>query len=217
MRKASYFALAATFLFIATNARADEEPLFFSYEGDAGQTVYVNDASMVPDGRIKTAIDLSEISLNTELGNEINERLTIELEELAASDPCLAAKEEAKVGVIQHTVNRHGTWLLAAIGVFVLLLLSPKMSRALPQGTWSRFLMVAIPAIGFVTVLATITTRASETITAVKGLSDLCENSIEGALPKEKAKQLSKMRSNIESLYADRFRVIDEVLKNSGQ
>ena len=139
--------VAAVLAFLAV-AQAQSPPIFYSYTGSSGRTVYVNRFSMVPPEKRSSAraIDLSEVSLNEELAVELSDAVEDELRQLKDSDPCIEARQEDAAGAWRHVWHRHGPWILASLAAMVLVLMTPWMVARTPPGVWSRLLMVALPA-----------------------------------------------------------------------
>ena len=132
-------------LFLVDSVAAQKAPVFYSYVGNSGRTVYVNRFSMIPpEKRSKArAVDLSQVSLNSELAEELSAAVVKEIQLLKKSDPCDKARAERKIAAWRHIWNRHGPWILSSLAAAILLLISPWMIQRTPQGVWARFLMVA--------------------------------------------------------------------------
>ena len=81
----------AAVLWLGGIAYAQSSPVFYSYEADSGRTVYVNRFSMVPPGKRSDAraVDLSHVSLNEELAEDLADAVEDELRYLKESDPCI--------------------------------------------------------------------------------------------------------------------------------
>ena len=131
----------AAVLVLAGMVHAQQQPVFYSYKADSGRTVYVNRFSMVPPEKRSgaRAVDLSEISLNEDLAEELSDAVEDELRYLKDSDPCIEARKEESAGAWRHVWRRHGPWLLASFAAIFLVMMSPWMIRRTPPGVWSRF------------------------------------------------------------------------------
>ena len=201
----------AAVLFLGGIAYAQSSSVFYSYEADSGRTVYVNRFSMVPPGKRSgaRAVDLSRVSLNEELAEELADAVEDELRYLKESDPCIEARKEEAAGAWRHVWRRHGPWLLSSLAAFVLLMMSPWMIRRTPPGVWSRFLMVAFPALAMTALVAVSATRATSSLEAVSELSKLCDANEKEASPKKQLVRLNDMRTYIEQLYKDRYERIE--------
>lgn len=205
-------ATVTAFLLLGSVASAQTAPVFYSYKADSGRTVYVNRFSMVPPEKRSDAraVDLSEVSLNEDLAEDLAEAVEDELRFLKESDPCNQARKEVSLGAWPHVWGRHAPWLLSSFGAFVLLLMSPWMIMRTPPGVWSRFLMVALPALAMTALVAVSVTRATRSLEAVEDLSKLCDANEKEASPQKQLTRLNEMQSHIQELYEDRFRQIDE-------
>ena len=204
------FAVAAV-LVIAGIAHAQPAPVFYSYTADSGRTVYVNRFSMVPPEKRSAAraVDLSQVSLHEDLAEDLADALEDELRSLKDSDPCNQARQEESAGAWRHIWQRHGPWLLSSLAAFLLVMMSPWMIRRTPPGVWSRFLMVALPALAMTALVAVSATRATSSLEAVDELSKLCDANEKEASPQKQLVRLNEMHTYIEQLYKDQYERIE--------
>ena len=200
-------------LVLAGLAHAQHSPVFYSYKADSGRTVYVNRFSMVPPAKRSSAraVDLSEVSLNEELAEELADAVEDELRYLKESDPCIEARKEESAGAWRHVWRRHGPWLLSSLAAIILVMMSPWMIRRTPPGVWSRFLMIALPALAMAALVAVSATRATSSLEAVEELSKLCDANEKEASPEKQLVRLNEMNVYIEQLYKNRFEEIDGI------
>ena len=201
-------AAAAVLLCLSWPGSADAQPVYYSYVGDSGRTVYVNRLSLVPPEKRQEAepVDLANVSLNEDLAAGIADAVESEFNMLQESEPCLQAVQEKTSGLWGHVWRRHGAWLLAALTALILLAISPWMIRATPQGVWARFLIVALPALALAGVLAVTLSRARDTLDSVRSLAALCEANEKEATPAKQLLRVSDMHEYIEELYNDQYR-----------
>jgi hypothetical protein len=200
-------------LLLGCVAYAQSSPVFYSYKADSGRTVYVNRFSMVPPEKRSgaRAVDLSRVSLNEELAEELADAVEDELRHLKESDPCIEARKEQSAGAWRHVWRRHGPWLLSSLAAFILVMMSPWMIRRTPPGVWSRFLMVALPALAMTGLVAVSAGRASSSLEAVQELTKLCDANEKEASPQKQVVRLNEMHTYIDELYSERIERIDRV------
>ncbi|MDH3200703.1 MAG: hypothetical protein OEM15_07405 [Myxococcales bacterium] len=205
--------LVVAALIFASTVTAQHTPVFYSYVGDSGRTVYVNRFSLIPpEKRSKArAVDLSQVSLNSELAEELSSAVVKEIQHLKESDPCAKARKESKAGAWRHVWHRHGPWILASLAALILVLLSPWMIRRTPQGVWARFLIVALPALAMTAVLAISAARASSSLEAVSELSKLCDANEEEASPQKRLIRLNEMNTYIDQLYREQYEELERL------
>ncbi len=194
-------------------AHAQSAPIFYSYTGSSGRTVYVNRFSMVPPEKRASAraVDLSEVSLNEELAEELADAVEDELRYLKDSDPCIEARKEEEAGAWRHVWHRHGPWILASLAAMILILMTPWMIARTPPGIWSRLLMVALPALAMTALVAVSAMRATSSLEAVQELSKLCDANEKEASPQKQVVRLNEMHGYIEQLYQHQFDRIDAI------
>jgi hypothetical protein len=203
----------AAVLVLAGIAYAQSAPVFYSYTADSGRTVYVNRFSMVPPEKRSgaRAVDVSQVSLHEDLAEELADAVEDELRYLKESDPCIEARNEESAGAWRHVWRRHGPWLLSSLAAILLVMMSPWMIRRTPPGVWSRFLMVALPALAMTALVAVSATRATSSLEAVSELSKLCDANEKEASPQKQLVRLNEMNTYIDQLYKDRFEQIDSI------
>lgn len=192
-------------------SQAQDAPVFYSYKGNSGRTVYVNRFSMVPPEKRSQAraIDLSEVELHEELAEEMADAVEDELRYLKDSEPCAEARIEESAGAWKHVWHRHGPWLLASLAAMILVMMTPWMVARTPPGVWSRLLMVALPALAMTALLAVSATRAASSLGAVKELVRLCDANEKEASPRKQVVRLNEMHGYIEQLYRDQYARIE--------
>lgn len=194
-------------------AYGQSAPVFYSYTGDSGRTVYVNRFSMIPPEKRSDAraVDLSQVSLNENIADDLAEAVEDELRFLKESDPCAEAREEYGAGAWRHVWRRHGPWVLASLAALILVIMSPWMIARTPPGVWSRFLMIALPALAMTALVAISMTRASRSLEAVSELAKLCDANEREASPAKQVVRLNEMHTYMEELYQRRFDEIDAI------
>ena len=200
-------------LVLAGLAQAQSAPVFYSYAADSGRTVYVNRFSMVPPEKRSEAraVDLSQVSLNEDLAEELADAVEDELRYLKDSDPCIEARKEESAGAWRHVWHRHGPWLLSSLAAIILVMMTPWMVQRTPPGVWSRLLMVALPALAMTAVVAISATRATSSLEAVEELSKLCDANEKEASPKKQLVRLNEMHTYIDQLYKEQYEKIESV------
>jgi len=206
------FALVAVLL-LACLAEAQSAPVFYSYTADSGRTVYVNRFSMVPPEKRSEAraVDLSRVSLNEDLAEELSDAVEDELRYLKDSDPCNEARKEESAGAWRHVWHRHGPWVLSSLAAIILVMMTPWMVQRTPPGVWSRLLMVALPALAMTALVAISATRATSSLEAVEELSKLCDANEKEASPKKQLVRLNEMHTYIDQLYKEQYEKIESV------
>ena len=205
-------AIVVTLLWAGVS-QAQEAPIFYSYTGDSGRTVYVNRFSMIPPEKRSQAraIDVSEVELHEDLAGSLAEAVEDELRELKESDPCNEARVEKKAGAWPHVWRRHGPWILASFAAIVLVMMTPWMVARTPPGVWSRLLMIALPALGMTALLAVSATRATSSLEAVGELVKLCDANEKEASPRKQLERINDMHSYIDQLYKEQYQQIESL------
>ncbi len=84
-----------------------------------------------------------------------------------------------------------------------------------PPGVWSRFLLVALPALAMTALIAISATRATRSLDAVDELTKLCDANEKEASPQKQVVRLNEMHTYIEELYQDHFDRIDRQIEEA--
>jgi hypothetical protein len=113
-----------------------------------GRAFYTNSAEAIPEPeRERAKVDLSRISLNTELGTELNHRLERRYEALAATPKCEQLRQAAELGFLERMWTDYAPLVVCGGLLLLFVLFTPRALRQFGGPVWSRTLMMAIPAL----------------------------------------------------------------------
>lgn len=233
MKRAAGLALLLLFACDADSPISDYLPLageegrpatetdFYSYETSDGRTVYVNHESMLPPEHRDEAqaIDLSEVSLNEELGRELHESLVREHVELSEGEHCEEAQEVAEGSPIELAIRENGH-LIAVGGVIALLLLTaPWIGRRVGFPRWVRTLTFVIPILLLLGGIAHVAVTTSRVLQDMRASAELCDpTDYDDTSPQgrtERRSAVSQLRTRIEQAALSRQRSIDRQIEEA--
>jgi hypothetical protein len=138
----------------------------YRYKSRAGRAVFTNLLDQVPpDQRPGAAVDLAHVSLNSELGAELDQRLKSRFEALRESSVCRGARSEAQEPWWKRAATEHRSALTFAAALLVFLLLTPTMSRRFGGAAWARALSLAIPVLGLGGIISFMIVQAGHSAT----------------------------------------------------
>lgn len=167
----------------------------YGYVNAQGRAVFVDDLSKLPAEHREEAreVDLSHVSLNLELGAELDAAVDRELARLSGSEPCREARAEAREPGWRQTWERHGH--LIGIGAIALLLVltAPWVMRRVDPPQWGRVLTLVLPVLLLLAIVTHTVQRASETIRETRELADLCDG--QGDDPAATASPLARVHA----------------------
>jgi hypothetical protein len=157
-------------------ARADESQTIYQYKDKSGRTVYTNNLEQVPlKARDSGRLDLSHVSLHTDLGNAIAEKdarraadVATKHAELTSSSYCRALKDEAAMPLVQRIWHDHAPLVVCGFIALLLLFLTPQMVRDLGAPVWAKVLMKALPALALAGAVMYGMMHANRTVSAIK-------------------------------------------------
>lgn len=197
----------------------DDAPAFYSYVNDAGRVVYVSHPGLVPPGHRGTAeeVDVSRVSLNTELGDQLNEAIKEEHASLAATDVCQEARRDGEDDFVSHAVKRYPFWLVIGGVILLLLVTGPAIARQVGAGPWIRTLAWVIPLLLFLGVLTHTARQTQSTLSLLRSTSALCDAE---ALAQESSTAgrlgvVHKLRNQLLRIHRERQQKIDAIISES--
>jgi hypothetical protein len=120
----------------------------YRYRDARGHLVYTNVLEQVPLAqRPEAGVDLSRVSLNTEVGSEMRRRLEQQYAALHASPYCQRLRAEADETFFDRLWDDFAPLVVCGAGVVLLLLLTPVAMRRYGAPAWARVLGMGIPAL----------------------------------------------------------------------
>lgn len=204
----------------AVNAAQSEYPnTFYRYRGKRGRWVFTNIIDEVPaNQRDGAKLDLSHITLNPQVGSELDASMQYEFETLSSSPECREVKEQAAHWT-RAVWDDYGHLIVLGAIFLALVLGTPYALRRVDAPTWARTLTKSIMLIGFVGVFMHATVSAGKTYRAIKKAAAPCERENWTALAKEptggrsgQLKMLMDLQSMIRNAQTDQDR-LDELNK----
>jgi hypothetical protein len=131
-------------------ARATAKPAgFYRYKGRGGRWVFTNTRESVPlEQRAAAAFDPSQVSLNSQLGNALDQQLKARFDTLRESPVCRRALQDDAEPWWRRVWREHPGSVACAAALLVFFLITPAMARSVGGATWARTLSVAIPVLG---------------------------------------------------------------------
>jgi hypothetical protein len=156
-------------------ADADGARSFYRYVNKHGRVVYTNIAEQVPLAeRARARVDLRHVSLNTEVGTEIDRRLEEEHAALTQSPYCRRMRAAAEVGFATRLWEDFAP-LIACGGLLLgFLVYTPTALRRFGAPVWAKVLMMAIPALAISGLVMFSMSYTNETIVKVKQQAKPC-------------------------------------------
>lgn len=150
----------------------------FRYRNDKGRDVFTNVAESVPlDQRAKAKLDLSQVPLNSELGGQINARLSVEHDKLSRSAYCKDARREAEAHRLQDLWDEYGPLFVVGAAILAFLVISPMMMRRVAVPAWVRTLRFVVPALAVAGGVSYSMMKTNRAISSFKRKAEPCMES----------------------------------------
>jgi hypothetical protein len=154
---------------------ADGTQSFYRYTNKHGRVVYTNIAEQVPPAeRARSRVDLRHVSLNTEVGTEIDRRLEEQHAALMQTPYCRRMRAAAEVGFTTRLWEDFAP-LIACGGLLLgFLFYTPSALRRFGAPAWAKVLMMAIPALAISGLVMFSMSYTNETIAKLKQQAKPC-------------------------------------------
>lgn len=163
----------------------------YRYQARDGRTVYTNVLEQVPLAqRADAEVDLSRISLNSELGTELERSLKQAHARLSAGEYCEGLRAEADAPW-ESMWRDEAPLVICGAALLLFLLITPTMLRKFGAAIWMRTLMTAASWLTIAGLTMFGSMRAARTASSLKDQLKPCETSTWDALAKQD-KGLSK-------------------------
>ncbi len=151
----------------------------YKYRDKSGRECFTNVWDQVPAARRSRAeaLDLSQVTLNTEVGTQIDQRHSEQQEKPVNAEYCEQARSKASEGWASNlwTENRV---LIGVAGLLLLFLFAtPVALRKLHAPDWSRTLTMAIQTLGLIGLIMYGMVRANSAYQSFRQGLEICEGS----------------------------------------
>lgn len=170
---------------LQTKPRSGGETVVYRYVTPEGQTRYTNLLASVPvRQRSAAAVDLSRVSLNSDVGRDLDRVLSHEHERLAKSPTCQQLRAAADKPLWRETWDDHGPLVVIGAAFALLVLLTPIMLKHL-GASWGKLLSMLIPALAAIGLISVAAIRGTRTLSQLKVKAAPCESATWNALAKK--------------------------------
>ena len=149
---------------------------------------------------------LSRVSLNTEIGKDLDRRLNEEYSRLAEQPACQQLRAAADRNLLQIAWQEHGPLLVCGGAILLLVLFTPSMVRRVGGPAWSKTIGMAVPILAVVGIFAYTTMRSNQVMARFKQQAEPCQAETWNALAQndhgliERYKLLQGMRAQQSAL-----------------
>lgn len=147
----------------------------YRYTNKQGRVVYTNISEQVPlPQREHARMDLSRISLNTEVGTEIDRRLEEEHAQLTKSPYCTRLRAAVEAGFFPQLWEDFAPLIVCGGILLLFLFFTPAALRRFGAPVWAKVLMMAIPSLAVAGLMMFSMTYTNKTIATLKQRAKPC-------------------------------------------
>lgn len=153
------------------------EPELYRYRSASGLMVYTNLAASVPSAQRSNArIDLSQVSLNSELGADLDRELAKQHRTLQQSEACMALRAANEEPWWWCAWKEHAPLVVCGGVLLLAVLLTPWMMKRGWGSHWAKVLSTATPVLGFVGLAAFLFLKTSSSMSSRETRAARCES-----------------------------------------
>jgi hypothetical protein len=203
----------------ALPARADQrddEQEIYSYVNKQGRRVYVNDPGRLPAAVRKTAraVDLSHISLNRKLGEDLAQAVDRLWSRLIGSKECRRARQLRDKGWFGQFWQDHGHLAVFVGALLVLAIITPWILRRIGAPKWSRLMLFVVPLLLMLAIITHAAVKTGQAYREISATAELCEeDSAEAQTTAGKADVIKSLRARLERTHRDREQAMERLVR----
>lgn len=148
----------------------------YRYKVPGGRVAYTNDRFRIPPRQRDQAeiVDLSHISLNSELAEDLARAIDTSYATALDTDVCRDARGAAGMGWLRGAWHRHGGVLALGAVALVLLLLTPFALRRVEAAIWAKVLSTSFMVLALVGVFTYLTGETARHLDQLKIEAEPC-------------------------------------------
>jgi hypothetical protein len=156
----------------------------YRYRLKEGREQYTNSWNAVPTPHRKKAkaVDLSNVTLNEQTGNDINKRTSEQYEKLAEIDPCIGEAVKSTDNFATDIWSNYRPVVIIAAFILLLILATPFAIRRIDAPQWTRVLSMAIPTLAVIGLITFGLIRAGVMAQDIKGTNPRCNRGVSATL-----------------------------------
>jgi len=177
-------------------APGDQFPnTIYRYRNKRGRTVFTNIWDQIPANQRARAqkMDLSHVTLNPQIGAELDASMQMQFEAASASPECKKVKAEA-AHWMRPIWNDYGHLIILGAVMLLLVLATPFALRRIDAPVWARTLTRSFMLLAFVAVFMHTTVRAGKMYQSMRDAAAPCERETWNATSTQKDARVGKLK-----------------------
>lgn len=160
---------------LASKVAGGDKPVVYRYVTPSGAVRYTNLLTTVPPlQRSAAAVDLSQVSLNSDVGRDLNGRMEAEHARLAKGPACQQLRAAAETPLWREVWEEHRTLAVFGAVLLALMVVTPFMMDRF-GAEWGRTLSKLLPMIAGFGLIGYAAMRGAQSLSELKGRAAPCE------------------------------------------
>jgi hypothetical protein len=195
---------------LATKLDGAARPVIYRYVTPRGQTRYTNLLASVPGPqRAAAEVDLSRVSVNSEVGQDLDRTLAQEHERLAQGPACQQLRAAAAKPLWRTIWDDHGPLVVIAAVLLVLLLITPAMLERV-GANWAKAFSMSVSVLAALGLFSYATLRGTQAVSQLKAKAAPCEPGSWGELAKNDTSVLGRLQL-LKGMEAEQQRALEQI------
>jgi hypothetical protein len=195
---------------LATKLGGDARPVIYRYVTPQGQTRYTNLLASVPSPQRSAAeVDLSRVSVNSEVGTDLERAMAQEHDRVGEGSACQQLRAAAAKPLWRTIWDDHGPLVVIGAVFVVLLLITPAMLERV-GANWAKAFSMSVSVLAALGLFSYATLRGTQAASLLKAKAAPCEPGCWGQIAKDDTSVLGRLQL-LKGMEAEQHRMLEQI------
>jgi hypothetical protein len=195
---------------LATKVGSGARPVIYRYVTPQGRTRYTNLLASVPvPQRSAAEVDLSRVSVNSEVGKDLDRAMAQEHERLAQGPVCQQLRAAAAQSLWRTIWDDHAPLVVIGAVFVVLLLITPAMLERV-GANWAKAFSMSVSVLAALGLFSYATLRGTDALSQLKAKAAPCAPGGWGELAKNDTSVLGRLQL-LKGMEAEQQRALEQI------
>lgn len=207
-------AQASVLTLLETKVKSGDKPVVYRYVTPRGMVRYTNLLSSVPPlQRSAAAVDLSRVSLNSDVGRDLNGLMEVEHARLAKGPACQQLRAAAEKPLWREVWEEHRALAIFGALALLLVIVTPGMMERF-GAEWGRTLAKLLPLVAGFGLIGYAAVRGAQSLSAFKGKAAPCEQGTWDAAGKSEGGVVERLQV-LQTMHAQQHDKLEQIAAES--